>query len=181
LGAQGGRLTATIAFAPQSTVWIALLVSAVGALICIGLLFFTRYRGDPFDLHRLSPARPVGISPLDSFGTAPAMRSRLIATGLVLVGTTLIATWWGPIVALATYLALSTKWGWALLRALVVGLLGATALYVLAREFRGHFLDDFDWPQHFDAVTSLPLAAFAGLAAEAVVEALRAGWRRDAG
>ena len=54
-------------------------------------------------------------------------------------------------------------------------------MYVLAREWRGHFLDDFDWPQHFDTVSSLPLAAFAGLAAEAVVEALRAGWRRDAG
>jgi len=89
--------------------------------------------------------------------------------------------WWAPVVAVLCWLALSTRWGWIALRAACLALIGATAAYVVAREWRSGFLDDFDWPLRFEAVSSLPAAAIALLCVDAVVEAMRAGWRRTTG
>jgi arabinofuranan 3-O-arabinosyltransferase len=175
------HLTGTLEWAPQSTVWIALALSALGLVACCVLLL-PRFAGRRDDELRLDPSHPVGIHPFEMFGSAPAMRTRLGVTLASVVGALVFVQWyWVPLVAVLCWLALSTRWGWILLRAATIALLGATAAYVLAREWRGHFPDDFDWPLRFDAVQSLPAAAIALLCVEAVVEALRAGWRRTTG
>jgi hypothetical protein len=175
------HLTGTLEWAPQSTVWIALALSALGLVACCVLLL-PRFAGRRDDELRLDPSHPIGIHPFEMFGSAPAMRTRLVVTAAAVIGGLVFVQWyWVPLVAVLCWLALSTRWGWILLRAATVALLGATAAYVLAREWRGHFPDDFDWPLRFEAVQSLPAAAIALLCVEAVVEALRAGWRRTTG
>ena len=181
LGITGRSVTATLDWGPQRLVWMALIISALGFLVCLALLLPRFHRPDP-ESGRRRPMRPIGISPVDTFGAVASVRtSALSSVGLGAVALVLAPWWSAPLLAGLTFAALRTGWGWRLLRVVVAGLLALTAAYVLARQWRTGYADDFDWPQHFAAVGSLPLVAFVGLAAEAVVEAVRGGWRRDTG
>lgn len=181
LGANHGRLTATLRWGPQRVVWIALGISAVGVAACL-LCLLPRFAGRREEDLGLQASRPIGILLSDEFGSVPTLRARVVATGGVMLLTMVFAQWWwAPIIAALTWVAVSRRGGWTLLRVFVVALVGATAAYVLAREARGGWVADFDWPLHFSAVSSLPAAALAGLCAEAIVEALRGGWRRTTG
>jgi hypothetical protein len=51
---------------------------------------------------------------------------------------------------------------------------------VVAKQWRNDYPLDFDWPQHFEAVHSLGMFAYALLGVECTIEVLRAGWRRSA-
>ena len=109
------------------------------------------------------------------------MAAALATAGTAAVTALIVTPWWALAVGALTALALLTRWGWMALRFACLGLLGAAALFVIARQWRNELLVDFDWPQQFEAVTRLPLVAFALLGADAVVEAIRAGWRRVSG
>ncbi|MCC6226273.1 MAG: DUF3367 domain-containing protein [Microthrixaceae bacterium] len=181
LGATDGRITATLRWAPQRTVWVALGLSAIGLLVCLVLLR-PRFAGRNDGELGLIVSRPIGIAVTDEFGAVVALRPRILVTaGAFLLTGVFAQWWWAPAVGLLTWAALSRRGGWIALRIFIVALVGATAAYVLAREARAGWTADFDWPQHFSAVSSLPAAALAALFAEAMVEALRGGWRRSTG
>ena len=181
LGITGRSVDATLNWQPQQLVWIALLVSGIGFLVCLGLLLPRFARPDPEAAHRRL-MQPIGISPLDTFGATASVRTSLVATTCVGLLAVFIAPWWWmPPLTVLMFAALRSDWGWRALRVTVVLLLGVTAAFVVAKQWHAGYGDDFDWPQHFAAVGSLPLAAFVGLAADAVVEAIRGGWRRNTG
>lgn len=178
---EGSTLRMSLRWAPQRIVWIALVVSAAGAALCLLLLLPRFATADP-ERGRRRPMQPTGISPADSFGSPPTMRTTVIATTGATLGAAVFGPWWGaPVVAGLTWWALRGFTGWRVLRAVTVLALGATGAYVLALQWRRGYVDDFDWPQHFSLVASLPLLSMMLLGAEAVVEALRGGWRREVG
>jgi hypothetical protein len=100
----------------------------------------------------------------------------------VAAGALVFGPWWSvPLVAGLTWWALRGRHGWRALRFVAVAAVALTAAYVLALQWRRGYAADFDWPQHFAPVASLPLVTMMLLGAEAVVEALRGGWRREVG
>jgi arabinofuranan 3-O-arabinosyltransferase len=174
-----GALTMRLEWTPQRLVWISIAISVLGFLACLILLFVPRFAGTPTVDEGRRPLRPLGISPFDHTGSAASVRATVLATIGVFAGTAIFVTpLWAIVVAALCALALRTRWGWTALRFVTVGLLVVTAGYVVLKEWRNGIKVDFDWPQQFEAVTWLPMVAFACLAADMVVEAIRGGWRR---
>lgn len=169
--------TLRLVWEPQRTVWITLLLSAVGFLACL-VLAWRRER--PAVRGSLQPVRPTFVPLLDAFGqpagVAAAVSGALAAAG----GAVVVGWWWALPSAVVAVLAARTRWGWRLLRIACVGALGLAGAYVVAKQWRNHYPLDFDWPQHFDAVGSLTMWAYVLLVTECAVEAVRAGWRHDA-
>jgi arabinofuranan 3-O-arabinosyltransferase len=174
-----GPVSYRLEWTPQRLVWISIVISVLGLLACIALVLIPRFAGEPSVDEARSPLRPLGISLLDHSGQSVPWITTALACVATFVGTAFFVTpsWAIGVTALCA-LALRTRWGWTLLRVVTVGLLGAAALFVVVREWRNGIAVDFDWPQHFEAVTWLPMVAFACLAVDMVVETLRAGWRR---
>jgi arabinofuranan 3-O-arabinosyltransferase len=174
-----GALDMRLEWTPQRLVWISIAISVLGLIACVALLLIPRFAGSPTVDEGRRPLRPLGISPFDHTGSAASPRATILASIGVFAGTAFFVTpVWGIVVAALCALALRTKWGWTALRFVAVGLLVVTAGYVVLKEWRNGIKVDFDWPQQFEAVTWLPMVAFACLAADMVVEALRGGWRR---
>ncbi len=166
---------------PQRTVWIALALSGAGLVLC-GVLAFRR-RGPEDPNGRVVPLRPRWIGLVDGFGNGLPWVTTAVCALAAGAATWIVVTpaWWAILVGLLTGAA--ARWGraWALLRFTSLGLLGLAAAFVVARQVRSGIPVDFDWPLRFSVVNPLVMSAFVLLAAEAVIEALRAGWRRDTG
>lgn len=176
-----GDLEMTLRWAPQRAVWVALGISLIGALGCLILLLPRFATTDP-EQNRRRPMRAQGISPRDDFGSPATVRGATAATAAVAAGALVFGPWWSvPLVAGLTWWALRGRHGWRALRFVAVAAVALTAAYVLALQWRRGYAADFDWPQHFAPVASLPLVTMMLLGAEAVVEALRGGWRREVG
>ena len=168
---------------PQRRIWIALGLSGLGLIACLVLLL-PRFagRGETATSRRRPRLAPYAISPLERFGAPVARRAAVVASvGLGVISLVLLPWWWAPAIAAATWFGLRSRWGWPALRIAALVLLAVAAAYVVVRQWRVGYVDDFDWPQHFEAVHWLTMASFVLLGAETVVEMLRGGWRRDAG
>ncbi|MFN8051324.1 MAG: alpha-(1-_3)-arabinofuranosyltransferase family protein [Acidimicrobiales bacterium] len=168
-----------VEWTPQKPVWLALLLSGAGFLLCLVLALRPARASTLVSDH---PLHPVGLSLLDAFGRTPDAGPIVIATLLAAVGTAVfVGPLWAVPAVIVTVAALRTDIGWRLLRFGTVGALGLVAAYVVVKQWRNDYPLDFDWPQHFEAVHSLGMFAYALLAIECMVEVLRAGWRREAG
>ena len=177
----GSHPTLHLDWQPQSTVWIALALSSVGFVVCLGLAFWPRRR-------RASPATartldPVAISLFDAYGAPVAPVPAAIVALASGLATYLFVTpaWWSVAVGAAALAATRTRWGWIGLRFAAVAALGLTAAFVVAKQWRNGYPDDFDWPQKYTLVHPLAMISQILLGVEMVIEALRGGWRREAG
>jgi len=163
---------------PQRTVWFALLASAVGFLVCLVLALRARR---PAVRGSTQPVRPTFVPLLDAFGQPAGATATVVLAGVAAVGgAVVVGPWWALPSAAVAAAAARTRWGWWLLRVACVGGLGLAGAYVVAKQWRNAYPLDFDWPQHFDAVGPLTMWAWVLLVVECAVEAVRAGWRRDA-
>ncbi|KAA0234941.1 MAG: Alpha-(1-_3)-arabinofuranosyltransferase [Acidimicrobiales bacterium] len=171
-----------VSWPPQRIVWLGIGIALAASALCVALVVWRpRFLGGAsIPTTRVQPADPFLISPFDGYGAPPAT-SVLVWYSAVAFGAAalLIGPIWGPIFAAVTAFGLSNRAGWVLVRALSVGSLLAAALYVVARQYRNGFPADFEWPQNFEAVHILGLLAAGFLVVEAVIEAQRAGWRRE--
>lgn len=174
----GAQPTFHLDWTPQRPVWIALLLSGLGFLICLVLAFRpakAQIRGAGAPMH------PDGLGLLDTFGRPVAWRQTAVACGVAAVGCGVFV---GPVWAIpgvvAMLVGLRTDLGWRAVRFAALGALGLAAAYVVAKQWRNDYPLDFDWPQHFEAVHSLGMFAYALLGVECTIEVLRAGWRRSA-
>lgn len=173
--------TLHLRWAPQSTIWIGLLISALGVLVCLVLLVWPRRRAG-----MAAPKRtlePVGIGRFDDFGAVLGFRTSLVVAFTAGASTALLVRgwWWTPIIAALTFGACRFRRCWPILRLVAIGTLGTMAAYVVLRQWRGGYRDDFDWPQHFETVHALGIIGFVLLGVDMVIEVLRAGWRRETG
>ncbi len=152
----------------QRPVTLGLAVSALGALLCIGVaLAGPRPRPE-----RLRAPRLVS-------GRRTASRRRLVASSATLVATSiaLVAPIWG-LAALATaavsYAATTRARGWWTSRVYElagVALLGLTALAVLWIERRDRPFPNAGWTTHFDHLNGLALFAVIAIAVGAMFAA----------
>ncbi len=174
----GPRPKLTLEWTPQRPVWVALIASLLGVLCCLWLM------RRPAEALRRGITRevvPFGIGLRDSFGAPAELRLALLTATAAALGGGIAAGWWAaaPVGAL-TFAALRTRWGWPILRAVFLAVIAVASAYVIAKQWRAEYRVDFDWPQHFEPAHNLFLLAYALLAAESVVEAVRGGWRRVA-
>jgi hypothetical protein len=166
-----------LTFTPQRVVNLALFISAVGILLCLGLALTrvpSRAVASAVDL----PDAPAMASPLEASRwrpTAPVAVATVVLAG-VMAGI-VIAPTVGIGIALAAGLVLWRPTWRALLGVGSVVLLGGSVLYVLQLQVRYRFPTKIEWPAHFDKVALIPWAAVGLLALDALFELL--GRRRS--
>jgi len=172
----GADTTVVVSWTPQTAVWIGLALSAVGALVCLALVFLPRRRAVPSD-DRPS-LRPELVRPWEPTGPTLAPRATL---ALTLGGGLLAGLAAGPAVGLALAVLLAAAGalprGQLLLRAAVVLPWAAAAGFVVAKQVRNGYVLDFNWMNQFELTHAWTLIVVVALVADPVVSALRG--RRD--
>jgi hypothetical protein len=168
--ATGKAMTITLDWAPQRVAVVAILLSALGLLLCLGIVIaaFVRDRrrryafatGTPPILRRTLVGRALERRRGAVIGTVVAMT---VAAAL------LITPWAGPIVGAAVLLAiLRPRWRAALRLAPAV-IVGAAALYVTIVQLVQNYAAVIQWPKSFD-LTRVPVwIALLLLAADGVI------------
>lgn len=173
----GRDATITIDFAPQRMVWIALVLSAIGVLACLALLLW------PFRLFagRTSADTPqrLSVTAVDPFEVeAPPVRAPAVLGWASIAGliTFVFAGWAvGLGIGLATLGALVLRRGRVMLRVLGTALFAAAAGFVIAKQFRGDYLVDFNWMNLFEVTHAWTLAAVALLVLDPLIGRIRSG------
>ncbi len=178
--AGGGPVTVNVTFAPQRLVNIAVVLSALGILLCVGLaLTRPRRRWVTDDTALDLPAEPTIAAPWDPAGWRPRPAVAIGAVvGTGLLAAVVIAPAVGAGVAAAVAIVLLRPQWRALLSVGAVGLLAVSTLYVLQLQVRYRFPTKIEWASHFDKVALVPWAALALLFADAALEVLAARRKR---
>ena len=160
LPATTGAAALTIDWAPQHTVDIALIASALGMLAVLVILAFTVSRRRRVRTH----GPDLDDVPLLSLPwTSPGAPALLLAGGAVLVGMVIS----GPAVALVTVPLLALAVWRPRLRAVLVlapvVLLAITGLYMVEAQGRHSWTHDIQWPSHFGVANTLAWVALCAL------------------
>ncbi len=171
----GSDATISVQWTPQRLVWIALVASAIGVLVCIAMVIrpLRRWGGDAL---RAAPRSmsPALVDPLGSEGaamSAGAAAAAALATGVV---TWLLVGWpVGVAVGLLSAAALALPRAQPLVRIAGIVLYGAAAGYVVAKQWRNGYLVDFNWMNQFEVTHAWTLAAVALLTVDPLVSWLR--------
>jgi arabinofuranan 3-O-arabinosyltransferase len=166
----------TLKWTPQNRVWIALAVSAAALVVCCFLAFRRRRRAAP-ERAATVDAEPELASPMVASGTRPSVGA-LVAGPVIagLVGAVLVRGWVGVVAALCVLAVLLRPRLRPLLTFGAPLALGLCALYVVVQQYRYRYFSDFDWPSHFERVDELAWLSIILLAADVLVERLRAPW-----
>ncbi len=191
LGALGatktGTFTVSLTWTPQREVWVALLISALALLVCLGIVLLPLRRlwrrGRAPAQAAVMPAAPAGwpggdegleegprlCGPWLDRGRRPHLWAIPIAAGLIGAGVAAVsAPWIGLAVGAGALAALGFRWFRGLLSLPAVGLAGAAAGVVVASKLHHHFPHDLaSW---------LVWIALGALAADSLVGVARS-WR----
>lgn len=172
----------TLEWTPQRIVWLALVLSALGFILCLVLALWPPRR-QPRDPSHAQPMSPVAIGLTDAFGASVTWRTTMLLGALSAAASFLLITpwWWSVVVGGLAIGAMRSRRGWVILRFACLGTFALAAAFVVAKQWRNEFPDDFDWPQKFGLVHPLGMVSALLLGVELSVEAIRAGWRRTAG
>ncbi|MHB1923821.1 MAG: alpha-(1-_3)-arabinofuranosyltransferase domain-containing protein [Acidimicrobiales bacterium] len=177
----GPALVAQIDWAPQRVVWVALGLSAAGLLACAALALVPLRRrrsaqpAQPAEsVESVESVEPVLGTPLSFDGSRPAWpRALAWALGAGVAAGVLTAPLAAPVVAGMVLLGLLVPYGRLLLGGAAVGLVMATAGYMIDAQWFHRYLSNIDWPGNFPVANSLGWAAVILLAADALVELVR--------
>jgi arabinofuranan 3-O-arabinosyltransferase len=170
-----------VEWVPQRIVWIAIAVSAIAVLVCLGLVVLARRRPDPgpdggtegFG-HGEDPDQPrltwPGTGGDRARSLRPAALLALAVAGFVALTTPVgIALLILPVgIGLATFAALRSRRGRGWLAVGAVAALGLAAAYVVRGQVTYDYDADFTWPLGFTRVHVLGLVAVFLLLGEAV-------------
>jgi len=175
----GADVTITMTWAPQKWVWTGLAASSLGVLLCIGLIIGRPRRGRKRSSDVSTAVEgmvPVGVSPFESDGP-PIGPARVAALSTVIA--VLAVVFGGPLVGIGVgavaVVALSVRRGQAVVRIASVGLFGAAAAFIVAKQARNGYQVDFNWMERFEVTHAWALAATMLLLVAVVVDAVRAG------
>ncbi|MHB1913170.1 MAG: hypothetical protein ACYCTI_14105, partial [Acidimicrobiales bacterium] len=168
----GPDMVAQIDWAPQKVVWVALAASALGLLVCAALaLLPLRRRGAGL---LAQENIPVLGSALAFGGARPGRLVALAwALGAGVVAGVLTGPLAAPVVAGLVLLGLMLPYGRLLLGGAAVGMVLATAGYMIDAQWYHRYLSNIDWPGNFPVANTLGWAAVILLAADGLVEFLR--------
>ncbi len=170
----GADATITMEFTPQRMVWVALVLSALGVVLCGVLLVLRtpRVRGVPDGAQEPVTVRPLGVlagtgEPLDT-ARAAGVSALLGAAAWVFMGWSV-----GAVVLAAAFCGLRLRRGQVVVRSAGIVLFGAAAAFVVLKQLRGDYLVDFNWMNLFEVTHAWTLAAVALLVVDVVVDRLR--------
>ena len=163
----------TLQFTPQRTVTASLVVSLLGALLCLVLVFASR-PGRPRQSNAKDVAVPRWVWPWEPTGTRPRFAS-LVAVVLVggLFAGVLVDPLAGLGIALALVVGLVAARGPGVLAAAAIGSLGLAALFTMAKQWRNHYPPDFGWPGFFAPAHYLAWLGLLLIVASAAADAAR--------
>jgi hypothetical protein len=193
---RGGALAVTLTWVPQRRENVALVISAGAAVLCLLLVLLPNRWRRRLRLRRHAGTVPavLGSGSQPSGRTAPWTRddAPALTTPLSVGGRR--PPWWGYVVApalaggiaaavstrpkiglavaAAVLVVLVVRHARALLTLTAVGLVCATAVYVIKHQMAFHFPAG-GWPINFEPASVLTWAAVVVLAADAVVEVAR--------
>jgi arabinofuranan 3-O-arabinosyltransferase len=185
--AAGGTAVVHLTWAPQRVVWVALVLSALALLACVGVvvaggLARRRRRVAPGETDQVvpaDPAAPVLAIPVAGGGTRPRWWVTAVAAlGAGGVAGAVTAPWAAAPVALAVVLGCVVDRWRPVLALGPAGALTAAGVYMVAGQARHGYLPNILWPGSFHLANSLGWAAVCLLGADALVVLLR---RRGAG
>jgi len=183
-----GDMIAQIDWAPQRVVWVALAVSALGLIVCTALALVPLRRRRA---RRAQPGSDAGAaeaeaeaeaagrlpllgSPLFLGGARPAWITGLFwALGAGVVAGVLTGPLGAPVVAGLVLFGLMVPYGRLALGGAAVGMVLATAGYMIDAQWCHRYLSNIDWPGNFPVANTLGWAAVILLAADTLVEILR--------
>ena len=165
-----------LAWWPQRVVWVALALSALAALVTVGLALLGRRsprRRPPVPADAARPDDPSLVWPplqpvavVDRRGTALVVGATVVAAALNLpAGPPLLALL--PVAAVA-WLACRWRRGSSLPAAVAAAALAASAAYAVVRQLRYRFPADFAWPTELDRVHVLGVVALLLLGVQAL-------------
>jgi hypothetical protein len=182
-----GPIEATIEWVPQRTVNVAILLSILGVLACLGIVgvAMVRRRRERAD------GRPAAWEVVDD---EPAIGSPLIApghrpAGVVVALTTLLAfglgaflvTAWVGIVLGVLVLVVLVRPRWRFVLSLLPAVvLAGVGTYIAAKQWYTELPPTFEWPTFFWQVRTAGWVAILLLAGDALVEIARGAVRRPA-
>ena len=168
---------ATMNWAPQRTVWIAIGLSTVGLILCLvlGLLGWRRRRaGRAADGHDdtddVDPTLAFA-NPLRAEGARPSTGDALVAVfGAGIVAVLLARPWVGLVCAVVAALVL---W-WPRLRPLLTlaapAALVLCAVYIVVQQHRYDYVSDLDWPNRFQRINDVAWLAVLLLFTDVLVQ-----------
>ena len=169
----GGDVKVALRWTPQRNVWIALALSAVGALLCL-VLAIRRPRSVALTVDEPGPQRVTWRTFLRSRGREePSVRIALL-TGAIAggVAAAVIGLAAGAVTAVAVGVATRrrrARW-WLALGA--PGWLALSGLYVIARQAHSKPTAAFEWPAELSAIHQVGWLAVAFLVALVVVDGI---------
>jgi arabinofuranan 3-O-arabinosyltransferase len=189
LDPHSGTVHITLKWGPQGVVWIGILVSLLGVLLCLALLVLPPIRrrrrrsndddSDPADDEDTAADEDIDLAPGPLTERAPASgrwRAPVAGAALTVVfGVLTLATAPIPIaLALGIAVGLVMRTGrWTRLLGLIApAALGAAGLYSVAKEWRGHYFN-YEWPGVTERVSFLGIVAVTALAGWIIVTAWR--------
>jgi arabinofuranan 3-O-arabinosyltransferase len=164
--------TVHLQWTPQRIVWIGLVVSVLGILLCLLVLLRSARTPGGATL----PWEPGGATWRDEpFRSGPPVGWRGVTLACVAVGAgvgLVVHPLMGLAVAGAAVLALRWRYGRAA-GAAAAGLVGAAGLYTAAKQWRNDFPADFGWTDFFHPAHFLGWSGLALLVVLLVSDALR--------
>ncbi|KLR60055.1 protein of unknown function (DUF3367) [Actinobacteria bacterium IMCC26207] len=179
----GENATVHITWTPQRLVWAGLALSALGVLLCLGLLIFggRRHNSKAGDSTAGdSPAAaalemtPMYASPLQADG--PALSPKIAAVATLCAGLLaffVAGVWVALVVVALTLVAALIPRGQFILRLATVGVLGAAFAFILLKQGLNGYRLDFDWAKWFEITHSWGILAIVLLAVDVAVDGLR--------
>jgi hypothetical protein len=182
--AGGGVVTVDLRWAPQGRVNIALLISLLAIVLCLGLVFlprrWRRVAATPETL--ASDQESPRLLPPFAAGGRPTTVGVAVTVGVITgaVAGVISAPITGLIVGVATATVLRVPRLRTLLGLAAVGCVLAAGIYVVAHQSAAHVTADGAWPSQFGLASSLTWAGVVFLGADATVEIFRR-WRAGSG
>jgi hypothetical protein len=177
--AGGGPIDVRMNWVPQKTVNLAIAISVVAFVLCVGIVFVAfvrRRRRRREQMVAPAPRRvdPVLVSPLVAYGERPRWFGITLTTLIALVmGGVFVNPLIGVLLGAAVLLVLvRPRWRVVLSLLPAIALAGCGA-YIAAKQFRTNLPATFEWPTFFWQVRTLGWVAIVFLAGDALVEIVR--------
>lgn len=170
----GGPVQVEVTWPPQRSVWLAIAVSIVALLAALVLLVLDpRRRGGA--LRDDGPGITLLWPPRPETTMVRGVPAALAVTGAAMAGW-LLAT---PAVALALagamLVSLAWRWGAVLTRLASVATLLGVGVFIVVKQMVDDLPADFGWPQNFDSVHWLTMAAVLLWGVDVVATLVRRG------
>lgn len=171
-GTHGTSVVVTVDWTPQSVVWAALWLSAVGVLACIAIIIWNPRKATA--AQPLPAMEPLFVLPHHVDGKALPVKTALGVVVGVTFAAVLVA---GPFVGLAMVplllLGVLHQRGQLILR--IAALLGAGAAvgYVILKQFRNNYPADFRWVEWFERSHYVMLFGMVAFTAAILIDTVR--------